>query len=273
MLGAVLSFAAMAVAVRELQLRHMGSFEILFLRSIVMLAVGGVIAALVEPGALRTQRLPLHVLRNSLHFVGQYLWYYSISALTLATVFAIEFTMPVWVALLAAFFLGERLNHGRVLQLVLGLVGVMIILRPGSEFFQTAALVMVVGSICFSASMICTKKLSATDSALTVLLWMSLMQAPVALIGALPSWQAPTMADLPWILMIGASSFTAHYSIINAFRLADAAVVVPIDFLRLPLIALVGAMFYAEPFDPMVVVGAAIIFTGSYYSLRHETRR
>src|SRR6267142_2709841 len=110
MLGAVLSFAAMAVAVRELQ-RHMGSFEILFLRSVVMLAIVGAMVARAGTAAVRTQRIGLHMLRNTLHFAGQYFWVYSIGVLALATVFAIEFTMPVWTALLAALFLGERLTR------------------------------------------------------------------------------------------------------------------------------------------------------------------
>ena len=271
MLGAVLSFAAMAVAVRELQ-RHMGAFEILFLRSVVMLAIVSVMVAKAGTAAVRTQRIGLHLLRNTLHYAGQYFWVYSIGALALATVFAIEFTMPVWTALLAALFIGERLTPPRLVQLVLGLAGVLIILRPGAGFFQIAALVMILGSMCYAATMICTKKLSATDSPLAVLFWMSVVQMPIALVTALPQWVAPVAADLPWVIAIGAGSFAAHYCMTRAMTLADATLVVPIDFIRLPLIAVVGALFYAEPFDPMVLVGAAVIFAGTYYSLSREKR-
>src|SRR5438128_2265723 len=271
MLGAVLSFAAMAIAVRELQ-RHMGSFEILFMRSVVMLAIVGAMIARSGTAAVRTRRIGLHVLRNTLHFAGQFFWVYSIGALALATVFAIEFTMPVWTALLAALFLGERLNRGRIVQLVLGLAGVLIILWPGAGFFQVAALVMIAGSMCYAATMICTKRLSATDSPLAVLLWMSVVQLPIALVAAATQWTAPLLVDVPWILAIGAGSFTAHYCLTRAMTFADATVVVAIDFIRLPLIAVVGALFYAEPFDPMVIVGAAVIFVGTYSSLRREKR-
>jgi drug/metabolite transporter (DMT)-like permease len=221
---------------------------------------------------VRTQRIGLHVLRNTLHFAGQYFWVYSIGALALATVFAIEFTMPVWTALLAAVFIGERLTTPRIVQLALGLVGVLIILRPGAGFFQVAALVMILGSMCYAATMICTKKLSASDSPLAVLFWMSVVQMPIALATALPQWVAPVGADLPWVIAIGAGSFAAHYCMTRAMTLADATLVVPIDFIRLPLIAVVGALFYAEPFDPMVLVGAAVIFAGTYYSLSREKR-
>ena len=272
MLGAVLSFAAMAIAVRELQ-RHMGVFEMLFCRSVVMLAI--VAALLARPGrkgTVRTHRIALHVTRNLLHFAGQYSWVYSIGALALATVFAIEFTMPVWTAILAATLLGERLNQGRIVQLVLGLAGVLIILRPGAGVFHPAALVMIFGSLCYAATMICTKQLSATDSPLTVLLWMSIVQTPITLVAAIPQWVMPVAADAPWIFVLGAGSSFAHYCLTRAMTIADATVVVPVDFIRLPLIAVVGALFYAEPFDPMVIVGAAVIFAGTYYSLARERR-
>jgi len=164
--GTVLSFAAMAVAVRELQ-RHLGPFEILFLRSVVMLLIVAAMVPRAGTVALRTQRPGTHVSRNLLHFAGQYCWVYAIGALTLATVFAIEFTMPVWVALLAAVFLGEHLRAHRLVQLACGLAGVLIILRPGADTFHPAALVMILGSFCYAGTMVFTKGLSATDTPLT----------------------------------------------------------------------------------------------------------
>ncbi len=271
MLGAVLSFAAMAVAVREL-LRHMGILQILSLRTAVTLVLVCTLIPRYGVAPLRTRRFPAHATRAVMHLAGQFCWMYAIGALTLATVFAIEFTMPVWTAILAALFLGERLNRGRLVQLALGLVGVAIILRPGLGAFHPAALVMVLGSMLYSGSMIFTKRLSATDSALAVTFWMSAVQMPITLAASAPSWVAPVLSDVPWIVAIGAGSFAAHYSMTRAMKLADATVVVPIDFIRLPLIAVVGALFYAEAFDPMVVVGAVVIFAGTYYSLSSERR-
>jgi len=271
MSAAVLSFAVMAVSVREL-LRHMHILEILALRTLVTLLIVCSIIARHGVAPLRTRHFPIHAVRALVHLGGQASWMYAIGALTLATVFAIEFTMPVWVAILAALFLGERLNRGRAVQLALGLAGIAIILRPGLGAFHPAALVMLLGSVLYAGNMIFTKRLSATDSALAVTFWMSAVQMPVTMALAAPVWVAPVLADLPWILAIGAGSFAAHYSMTRAMKLADATVVVPIDFIRLPLIAVVGAAFYAEPFDPMVIVGATVIFVGSYYSLSREKR-
>jgi drug/metabolite transporter (DMT)-like permease len=269
--GAVLSFSAMAIAVRQL-LAHMGPFEVLFMRSIVMLLI--VLALVPRAGiaALGTRRFGLHLLRNLVHFGGQYAWVFAIGALPLATVFAIEFTMPVWTAVLAAILLGERLSRPRVAMLVLGLAGVLVILRPGFGFVHPASFVMLAGSLAYAATLICTKRLSATDAPLAVLFWMSVIQMPLALATSLPQWVHPTVTDLPWIVAIGLGSYTAHYCMTRAVKIADASVVVGIDFIRLPLIALVGALAYGEALDPMVFVGAAIIFVGTYYSISRETR-
>jgi drug/metabolite transporter (DMT)-like permease len=269
MLGAVLSFMAMAIAVRELQ-RHMGSFEIVFLRSIGMLAITLAMLPRAGLGSIRTARFQLHLWRNLIHFCGQVLWVYSIGALALATVFAIEFTMPVWTAILAWLFLKERFTLPRLVMLSLGLVGVLIILRPGSGEFHPAALAMILGSLCYASSFIFTKRLSSTDTALAVLFWMSVVQTPISLALAVPQWVSPVAADLPWIVGIGAGAFTAHYCMTQAMKLVDAMVAVPIDFIRLPLIAVVGALAYGEPFDPMVIAGAAVIFAGTYYSISRE---
>jgi drug/metabolite transporter (DMT)-like permease len=269
--GALLSFSIMAIGAREL-LDTMGTFEILFFRSLVSFLM--VVAVLPRYGiaALATRRIALHTIRNVLHFGGQFAWVYAIGVLPLATVFAIEFTMPVWTAVLATALLGERLSRGRAVTLALGLAGILIILRPGFAFIHPAALVMVAGSLCFAATMVATKRLSATDSPLAVLFYMSAIQMPLGLAPALPGWVWPTLADLPWIAAVGGAGFTAHYCITRAFMLADATLVVPIDFLRLPLIAVVGALFYREPVELATMLGAAVIFAGTYYSVTRESR-
>ena len=272
MSGTVLSFCAMAVAAREL-LKHLGTFEILFFRTGVSLLIVLALALRTGIGTLKTRRLGVHAWRNGVHLGGQASWVYAIGALPLATVFAIEFTAPIFTALMAMLFLHERLNGGRAVMLALGLAGVLVILRPGFGVFQPAALVMLFGSLCFAIQFIGTKKLSSTESPMAVLFWMSVIQTPVCLLAALPGWLLPGAVDLPWIAVIGIGSFTAHYCLTRAMKLADAMVIVPVDYFRLPLIAVVGAVFYAEPFDPLVFLGAGMIFGGVWFSLARENRK
>jgi drug/metabolite transporter (DMT)-like permease len=269
--GVVLSFSLMAVAVRELA-RTLGSFEILFLRSAVSLVIVLAILPWFGLRALRTKRPGLHLVRNVLHFGGQYAWVYAISMLPLATVFAIEFTMPVWTAVLAMLILGERMNRGRAVMLALGLAGILVILRPGFADISPAALVMLAGAFAYASVMIATKRLAQDDSALAILFYMTVIQVPISLLPALPGWVDPAPADLPWIVAVGASGLVAHYCMTRAFRVADAMVVVPVDFLRLPLIAAVGLVLYGEPIELPTLLGAAVIFAGTYYSIRRESR-
>ena len=243
---------------------------------LTILRIGGIVALVIVAyfglRALRTQRLGLHAARNVLHFGGQYAWVYAISLLPLATVFAIEFTMPVWAVVLAVLILGERLNRGRVVMLVLGLAGILIILKPGIEPVPPAALVMLAGAFAYASIMIATKRLAQSDTAFAILFYMSVIQAPLGLVPALEEWVAPGPADLPWIVAVGASGLVAHFCMTRSFRIADASLVVPVDFLRLPLITVVGVLFYNEPLELSVLLGAAVIFAGTYYSIRRESR-
>jgi drug/metabolite transporter (DMT)-like permease len=267
--GALVCFSLMAVAVREL-LDTMGTFEVLFFRATISFLMVLAVLPRYGLGALRTRRIGLHAARDVLHFGGQAAWVYAIGVLPLATVFAIEFTMPVWTAVLATLLLGERLNRGRVVMLVLGLAGILIILRPGLAVVHLGALATLAAAIAFASVMVATKRLSATDSPLAVLFYMSAIQMPLGLATALPAWVAPTVADIPWILAVGGAGFGSHYCLTRAFVHADATFVVPLDFLRLPLIAVVGALVYGEPIEVVTFLGAAVIFAGIYYSLRRE---
>jgi drug/metabolite transporter (DMT)-like permease len=270
--GALMSFALMAISVRELH-RSIGSFEIVFLRSVISLLI--MLALLPQFGgrALITRRFGLHVVRNVLHFAGQSAWVFAIGALPLATVFAIEFTMPVWTAVLASFILGEQLNRGRVVMLAMGLAGIFIILKPGFQHVPPAALVMLCGSLAYASTMIATKRLAAHDTVFAVLFYMAAIQVPLGFLFALPEWITPGVAELPWIIAVGATGLSAHMCLTRAFRIADATLVVPFDFLRLPLIAVVGMLFYSEPPQLAVFLGAGVIFAGTYYSISRESRR
>ena len=271
MVGALLVFCLMAVAVREL-LRTFGTFEILFLRGFISLVIVLAILPWFGVRALRTRLFGVHVVRNLFQFGSQYAWVYAIGMLPLATVFAIEFTMPVWAAVLAVGILGERLDRSRVTVLALGLAGILIILKPGFEQVPPAALVMLAGSFAYAATMITTKHLAGRDTAFAVLFYMSAIQVPLGLVPALPAWVTPGLADLPWIIAVGASGLGGHYCLTRALRVADAMLVLPIDFLRLPLIAVIGFALYGEALELSTLLGAAVIFSGTYFSIRRESR-
>ena len=194
--------------------------------------------------------------------------------LPLATVFALEFTAPAWALLLAMPVLGERMTASRIGAVVLGLMGVLVIVRPGLATFQPAALLVLLAALGFANTLILTKKLTRTDTTFAIIFWMNLIQLPLALIGSNPLFVTKlAFADLAPALAVGISGLASHYCLANAFRWGDASVVVPLDFLRIPLIAVVGWWLYGERLDPLVFSGAALIVAGILWNLRSEAAR
>ncbi len=271
MLGALLSFSAMAVAGREIS-AELDTFQLMFFRSLIGLAIILVIAmATGGLGQFRTRRLGLHIGRNLFHFVGQFGWFFGVATIPLAEVFAIEFTSPLWVALLAPVLLGERLNRARVLAVVLGFAGVLVVIRPGMTELSSGTIAVMIAALGFAGSTIATKHLTASETPLAILFYMALIQAPLGLLPSLGSLQVPGADIWAWLLAVTLAGLSAHFCLAQAFRLADATLVVPLDFLRLPLIALVGMALYAEPLDPWILLGGAVILAGNYWNLKVET--
>jgi drug/metabolite transporter (DMT)-like permease len=275
MTGTLLSFSAMAVSIRELS-TALNVMDMLAVRAGVGLIIVSTLAA-IRPDlrlAITSRRWRLHIARNSMHFGAQYLWAMSLLLLPLATVFALEFTMPAWTMLLALPFLGERLTASRVGAVVLGLIGVCVILRPGLETFRPAAFLVLAAAVGFAAQNIATKKLTTTESTFAIVFWMNIIQLPLGILGAGP-WFVTKLGlhELPATAVLGIAGVSAHYCLSNAFRAGDASLVVPLDFLRIPLIALAGWQLYGEPLDIFVFAGAGLIISGLLWNLRSEARK
>jgi len=276
MLGALLSFSVMAVSIRELSRAGLSIFEILAIRSGVALLV--LLVLLTVRADLRVHALPrrmgLNFFRNTVHYASQFSWALSLTMLPLAMVFALEFTMPAWTALLAVWFLHERMTPSRLGVVVLGFVGVLVILRPGIASFNPAAVLVLLAAFGYAVTMITTKKLTMTETTFGIVFWMAVIQFPLSLIGSDPSvfLHFDARHVLPAI-GVGTAGLTSHYCLSNAFRSGDATLVVPLDFMRIPLIAVVGWAFYGESLDIFVLLGALIIVSGVIWNLRSEVAR
>jgi drug/metabolite transporter (DMT)-like permease len=273
MVGALLSFSVMAVSIRVLAAHGMTIFEILATRSAIgLLVLSGALALRPElRPAIRPQRIGLHVLRNTIHYGAQYAWALALTLLPLATVFSLEFTAPAWTALLAAWLLKERLTPSRLGVVVLGFVGVLVILRPGFASLNPGAFLVLAAAAGYAVVYILTKKLTDTETTFGIIFWMMLIQLPLSLAGSDPAaFLRFGGADIVPALGLGIAGTTSHYCLSNAFRAGDATLVVPFDFLRIPLIALVGWAFYGESLDVFVFLGALIIVAGVLWNLRAE---
>ncbi len=264
MMGAVFSFTTMALCIRELA-DTLSVYQMLFLRSGVGLPM--IVAAAAMGGAaglrrLRTANLRLQLFRNAIHLVGQWTWIYALTVLPLATVFAVEFTTPLWSVLLAALLLGEHTNRAQKIGLLLGLAGTLAIVRPSPAGMSWDILIALVASLTYAGAHLCTRVLSRTDASVSVPFWMCVIQTPLGLGLALLDWRPIVLADVPLILALAACGLLAHHCLTSAFRLAPVARVIPFDFLRLPLIAAAGVMLYGEALDPFVLLGGAVVLSG-----------
>ncbi len=271
---AVLSFSTMAVAGREIA-SDLDTFSVMFYRSLFGLAVILCILPFSRQGfsAVKTRRLPLHLTRNVFHFAGQNLWFYAVALVPLSQVFALELTTPIWVALLAPFLLGEHFTARRLGAILLGFGGILVIIRPGYTAIgsgELAAMACVAG---FVGTVIATKTLTRTESTLTIIFWMTLSQTVMALVMLWGQPVIPQGSAILWVLLIGLCGLTAHFSLTQAYRYADASIVAPMDFLRLPLITVVGVILYSEQPDAGLLIGAVMVFAANYLTIRTARRK
>ncbi len=270
MMGAVASFVFMAVAGRAI-LKEINTFELMLYRSLIGMAVVLGLISLNPRGftLLRTAIFRQHLLRNIFHFAGQNLWFFAIAAIPLSQLVALEFTNPLWVALLAPFLLGESLTKQKFLVVLLGFFGVLIVARPGAEPLAWGHAAALAAALGFALNAILTRKIMRQNSVLTVLFWMTFIQTLFALGLSLPGgipW--PSAALWPWLIIVGLTGLSAHFCLTTALGLAPASVVAPMEFIRLPIITVVGLMRYDEPIMATVFIGGAVILAANYLNLK-----
>ena len=271
MAGWLSAMLVMAVAGREAT-RELHVFQIMEMRSVIGLFMLWPLIRLSGGfAAVKTTRLRAHIVRNAFHYVAQFSWFYALTLIPLAQVVAIEFTMPIWTALLAVAFLGERMNAWKVAAIVLGLAGVAIIVRPTAGAIEPGQLIALAAAVGFSISLTMVKALTRTDSGVAITFWMLAVQSVYGLAPAWSTWQAVSAHVWPWVLVIALCGTYAHYCMARAMLHADATVVVPMDFLRVPLTAVAGWLVYAERIDLYTVAGALLILVGNLLNLKRAT--
>ena len=273
MAGTLAMISLLAVAGRE-AMRTLPTMDMIFYRSWMSLPVVVLIALATgrSLAVFKTQRLGLHAWRNAAHLAGQFTWFWAITQIPLAEVFALEFTTPLWVALLAPMILRERMTLPRLAAVALGFLGALIVIRPVGMTISMGTASAMACAVAYAFSYIAIKQLTRTESALAILLWLSLFQglySTVLTFGGL-SWPEP--ATWGWLVVVSLSGLAAHYCIARAFALADATIVAPMDYLRVPLIAFVGWLVYAEALDPFVLIGGAVIAAANITNLLAERR-
>ncbi|QND60849.1 DMT family transporter [Mesorhizobium huakuii] len=266
----ITSFLGMSIAGRATT-AELNVFQVLELRSVIGFFI--LLPLVMTSGgfaAMRTQRPVAHIARNVIHYSGQAAWLYALTLIPLAVLISIEFTTPTWTAILAVTFLGERLSRPKLAAVVLGLIGVVVIVRPGVGSVDPGHLVVLGAAVCFGISLVMVKSLTRTDSVVRIIFWMLIIQSALGLIPALYMWRTPSLELWPWILLIAFTGMSSHFSMARALGYADATVISPMDFLRVPLSALIGWLLYHEQIDAFTAGGALLILMGNLLNLQRK---
>jgi drug/metabolite transporter (DMT)-like permease len=257
-----------AVAGRETT-RELNVFEIMEVRSIVGFVMLYPLVHLSGGFAAMKTRRPLqHIGRNLVHYAAQLGWFFALTLIPLGQVVSIEFTMPIWTAILAASYLGERLTGWKILAIVLGLVGVAVIVRPGTSAINPGQLIALGAAVGFGISITMMKSLTRTESTVAIIFWMIVIQSAAGFFPAIYWWQWPSTYAWCWMVVIAFCGTFSHFCMARAMLYADATIVVPMDFLRVPLSATAGWLIYAERLDIYTVLGAILILTGNLLNLK-----
>ncbi|MSP66933.1 MAG: DMT family transporter [Alphaproteobacteria bacterium] len=269
MLAACVFFTAMGAMVRHTT-EELHAFEVVFFRSFFGFLVMLPWLARVGLGVLRTSKLNFYLLRCSMNVFAMCAFFWGVGQIPLATAFSLSFTAPLFVTLLAILVLGEHVRLRRMLALVAGFSGILIILRPGLEAVSLGALAILFSSTAWAIQQIIIKVLARTESPAVIVAYMGLLNSPLALIPALFFWTWPTVEQYVWLVGIGGLGTLGHLAITRAYAYAEATQIQPFDFTRLPLAALVGYFAFGEVPDVWTWVGGVVIAAASVYIARRE---
>ena len=269
MIASCVFFAALTGMIRHLS-ATLDPLEIVFFRNLFGLIV--MLPWLMRQGlgALRTQRLRLYGFRALIWLIAMIAWFTAVSRINLADAVALSFTAPLFATVVAIFLLAEVVRLRRWAAVIAGFVGAMVILRPGFAAIPPEALLVLLSATMMGLSVCLVKLLARTEPVGPIVFYMVLILTPASLIPALFVWRTPGLDEFAWLLALGVAATLGHVCMTRAFTMADATAVLPFDFVRLPLIALLGWVAFGQALDVWTGVGAAITIAASVYIAHRE---
>lgn len=269
MLGAALFFSTSVGFVKHLS-TTLSAFEIVFLRQLI--GVVFMIPWLMRIGvfSMRTRRLPMLTLRAGLSYLGMLASYYSYTLISLADAVSLQFTTPLFTTILAILFLKEIVGKHRWGALLFGFIGVAIIVRPGFEAINVGVPIALLAALFYGSSNVANRALTSTEATPVIMFYGFLLQLPMAAIPAAMNWVTPGWEHALPLLGFGMVAFGAQYCLTRSFAVAEASLVEPVMFIRLPCVAVIGYFLFAQVPDVWTWVGGAVIFVSTYGLARME---
>ena len=269
MLGSTMFFGLMVVAIR-LASASLHAFEVAFFRNFFGLVVALPLLLRHGPGFLRTTQFLRYLFRCLIGMCSMLAGFWAISHLPLAQAVSLSYSCPLFVTIAAAALLGEQVRARRWTAVILGFIGVLVIVRPGTAEFSTNALVAVLAAVLSSIVAIQIKQLSATEPADRIVIYTTLLWVPMSLFPALAVWEWPQGIAWLWVIAAGIMGTSGHMLWTRALKLGEVSALTPISFMQLPLVVLFGWWLFDESLDHWTLVGAGIIFAANAYIAHRE---
>jgi drug/metabolite transporter (DMT)-like permease len=270
MLGATSVYALQALMVKSLGQR-LSPFEVAFFRCLFGLVL--LLPFLAGTRSITISGSPwLHLARALVGVSGMFCGFYAVTYLPLATATAITFTKPLFLIVLAVLFLGEVVRWRRWTATAIGFLGVLIVVRPGSEVFSPAMLVGLLGSFLIADVAVLVKKLSATDRNVTIMFYFGVITTIIAAVPAVFVWQMPVGIEWPLLAFVGAAASLGQYCTLRALRVAETTAVMPFDYVRLLFAGMLGYVFFGEVPDGWTLLGIAVLIGSTLYIAQRELR-
>jgi drug/metabolite transporter (DMT)-like permease len=271
MLASTFFFGLMAVAIR-LASKQLNTFEVAFFRNFFGLAAA--LPLIYRHGwtFMKTARLPRYLIRCAIGICSMFAGFWAIGHLPLTQAISLSYASPLFVTIGAALFLGEKVRARRWTAVSIGFIGVLIVVRPGSDSFTLGSLIALLAAVLNATVSIQIKELTATEPSDRIVFWTTALWVPMSLGPALAVWQWPLGWTWAWIVAAGILGTSGHMLWTRALRLGEVSALTTISFMQLPIVALAGYFLFDEVLDHYTVIGASIIFLANAYITHREAR-
>lgn len=271
-----MTFAAFSFGLMNAGIRAVGTdihtFEVVFFRNLfaMLVMLPWVLTHVNE--IKQMDRVGLHLIRSLVGLVAMYLFFFSIQLIALADTVALTFSAPLFVLVGAVLFFGEKVRIRRWVATMVGFIGVLIIVQPGTNGFNPLFAVPLLSSLFMAGALLMVKFIARTNNPYVMVFVMTLVTTPVSFVPAVFVWTMPNAEQWAWLFALGLLGTIAHVCFTQAFKLVETSVVIPFDYLRLPFTALFAFLLFAEIPGPNLWLGAALVVGATLYIARREAQ-
>mgnify|MGYP003385713590 CR=1 FL=1 len=203
--------------------------------------------------------IKLHSLRNLTHLIGQLAWFTGFAYLSVAQVIAIEFSVPIWVLFLAAYFLKEQITLIKLFSIILGFIAILFIVQPTMPDFHPMSLLVLGGAFAYAIAHTTNKNISSKTSALLIIWFMAWMQMLATFPFAIYYWRALSINDFLWMVVLGLTALSGHFCLSKAIQNIPVSSAMIFDYFRLPLMIIIGWLVFSQTIEWPLALGVILI--------------